>query len=121
MLEILAAIYINVGIYAKQYKIDPNLVMAIIEVESDFNPKATGLQGEVGLMQLHPRYFPRARYDIKNNIKIGIKHLAYMRKHCPYKRNHTWVVCYNRGFKKLDYPHKTSYYKKVMTAYKRRR
>ena len=40
--------------YAKQYGIPADLAHAIVEVESNFNAKARGSAGEVGLMQIKP-------------------------------------------------------------------
>ncbi|HIP07693.1 MAG TPA: lytic transglycosylase domain-containing protein [Mariprofundaceae bacterium] len=40
---------------AKQYQIDPNLLHAIVDTESAFNPSAVSKAGAVGLTQLMPR------------------------------------------------------------------
>ena len=40
--------------YAKQYGVPVDLAHAVIKVESNFNPKARGSAGEVGLMQIKP-------------------------------------------------------------------
>ena len=60
---------------------DPNLVRAIIEQESGFNPRAVGTSGEKGLMQLMPQmaraYGAEGReFDPETNIRAGIRLLA---------------------------------------------
>ena len=41
---------------AERTRTDPILLLAIISTESAFNVNAEGSQGEIGLMQIHPRY-----------------------------------------------------------------
>jgi soluble lytic murein transglycosylase-like protein len=40
--------------YAKSYGVPVDLAHAVVRVESNFNPKARGSAGEVGLMQIKP-------------------------------------------------------------------
>ncbi len=100
--------------------IDPNLALAVAEVESGLKPDATGKAGEIGLFQLHPRFHPTASYKVKENIDLGIKTLLFWQHNCPTKTNFTFVNCYNRGYKSAPFPRRTPYYKKVMIAYKKR-
>lgn len=103
---------------AEHYNLDPKLILAVIQVESKFNPNAVGTLGEVGLMQLHPKFFPDADMDIYRNVFTGVEHLAYVRDSCPQKRDLTWINCYNIGTnRRLIHPKEFSYYKKVMRAY----
>jgi soluble lytic murein transglycosylase-like protein len=70
--------------YAKQYGVPVDLAHAVIKVESNFNPKARGSAGEIGLMQIKPATArmmgysgsKRGLFDPETNIKFGMKYLA---------------------------------------------
>lgn len=122
MNEILIAL---IGFYSAQYKIDPLLSLSIAKVESGLNQSVVGSKGELGVFQLLPRAFPQVskRYlkDLKTNIELGIKHLAWTRKHCKFKSDNTWIACYNLGVSKaktIKNVYQYAYYTKVMNQYK---
>ncbi len=64
---------------AAEQGVDPKLVHAVIEVESNYQERARSPKGAKGLMQLMPeiaRYYAVANpYDPVANIEAGIKHL----------------------------------------------
>jgi len=70
--------------YAKTYGVPVDLAHAVVRVESNFNPKARGSAGEIGLMQIKPatarmmgyRGTAKGLYDPETNIKFGMKYLA---------------------------------------------
>lgn len=67
---------------AKQFAVDPQLVHAIIGVESNYNPNAVSHKGAMGLMQLIPataaRYGVRNPFEPRQNIRGGVSYLKYL-------------------------------------------
>jgi soluble lytic murein transglycosylase-like protein len=61
--------------YAEQYELDPALLRAIIQVESNFNPTAVSPKGARGLMQLMPLTAAALHvldpFDPSENIRAG--------------------------------------------------
>lgn len=66
---------------AEQNRIDPDLLLAIIHVESHFNPQAVNADA-VGLMQLTratgERFGATNRRDPKANIEAGARYVRYL-------------------------------------------
>ena len=64
---------------SEAHGVDPNLVRALIQVESGYRPTARSPKGAMGLMQLMPstarEYKVRNPYDPKANVAAGVKHL----------------------------------------------
>jgi soluble lytic murein transglycosylase-like protein len=64
---------------SREAQVQPQLVRAIIVVESAFNPKAVSRKGAVGLMQVLPatarRYGVSNAYDPEQNIIAGTRYL----------------------------------------------
>ncbi|MAL16928.1 MAG: hypothetical protein CL670_07725 [Balneola sp.] len=56
----------EVDTYAKQYELDPTLILAIIHTESFFNPMAKSHANALGLMQIVPRTAGRDVYRVLN-------------------------------------------------------
>ena len=67
---------------ASKYKLDHNLVSAVVQVESQFNANAVSRSGAVGLMQLMPvtakQLGVQDRYNPAQNIEGGTKYLRYL-------------------------------------------
>ena len=64
---------------SEAHGVDPMLVRALIQVESNYRARARSQKGAMGLMQLMPatarEYKLRNPYDPKANIAAGVKHL----------------------------------------------
>lgn len=64
---------------SEAHGVNPMLVRALIQVESNYKPKARSNRGAMGLMQLMPstarEYKVRNPYDPKANIAAGVRHL----------------------------------------------
>lgn len=71
-----------------QYRVDPRLVLAVIQQESGFDPNAKSPKNALGLMQLIPetaeRFAVQNPLDPLENVKGG---MAYLR----------WLLAYFRG------------------------
>lgn len=70
-------IYSAVDDAAKKYGVDPNLILAVIKQESDFDPNSTSGVGAAGLMQIMPENFSHLGitdgYDVEQNVNGGTK------------------------------------------------
>jgi len=70
--------------YADKFGVSPKLADAVVRIESNYDPKARGSAGEIGLMQIKPATARMMGYDgsIKGlynpvtNIEYGMKYLA---------------------------------------------
>ena len=67
---------------AKSAGVEPNLLRAVIVVESGFNSSAVSKRGAVGLMQLMPatatRFGVSNRYDPRQNVRGGALYLSFL-------------------------------------------
>jgi soluble lytic murein transglycosylase-like protein len=67
---------------ANRFQVDPQLVHAIIKVESEYDPQAVSPKGAMGLMQLIPetaqRFGVANPFNPKENIEGGVGYLKYL-------------------------------------------
>ena len=117
--------------WADAYAVPRELVYAVIEAESGWNPTAVSRAGAVGLMQLMPdtaaRFGVRNRFDVGENIRGGVAYLAWLRTTC----GDDWrlvVASYNAGHARvlrqgldLDTEEVCHYVQRVAYLYRRNR
>lgn len=74
-----------VHVLAPGYGLDANLLLAVIEVESRFNPRARSPKNARGLMQLLPvtarRFEVQDIWDPFENLKGGMAYLRWLKEH----------------------------------------
>ena len=117
--------------YAAVYQVPVELVAAIIDEESGWNPYAVSKKGAAGIMQLMPatavRFGVRNRFLVQENIRGGVAYLAWLnQKFNGDLRLITaaYYVCeYAISLRGLEYssPDVQGYVKRVAQRYRVRR
>jgi len=116
---------------ATRYGLDPELIKAVIKVESSFNPYAVSEKGAMGLMQLMPRTAEemqvRSPFEAKENIMGGSRYLRKMLNLFDGDLR-LGLAAYNAGPNRIlengiipKIPETEKYVKKVMQEYGRSR
>ncbi len=112
---------------AARYRLDPNLVRAVIRAESDFNRHAVSRRGAQGLMQLMPATARELRvadpFNARQNIDGGTRYLRTLLD--MFDGNMTLALAaYNAGptlVKKIrkvpSFPETVLYVKRVLSFY----
>jgi soluble lytic murein transglycosylase-like protein len=85
--------------------VEPNLLRAVIVVESGFNSRAVSKRGAVGLMQLMPatasRFGVSNRYDPLQNISGGAAYLKFLMDRFGHDMRLA-LAAYNAGEEAVD-------------------
>ncbi len=101
--------------YSSEYDLSPNLIVAVIKVESSGRVSVVSPRGAQGLMQVMPFWkkeigIEGTLFDIDNNIRAGSYILSHYIKRYGYEEG---IARYYRGSLNVD---GTAYYEKVQKA-----
>jgi hypothetical protein len=93
---------------AERHHVDPALVRAVIETESNWNPSAVSRKGALGLMQLIPttaqRFGVNDAFNPKQNVDAGVRYLRTLLER--YNGNlDLALAAYNAGEGAVDRAH----------------
>lgn len=114
---------------AERHQVDPALIRAVIETESNWNPSAVSRKGALGLMQLIPttaqRFGVNDAFSPKQNVDAGVRYLKTLLER--YNGNlDLALAAYNAGEGAVDRAHGVpayretrSYVQRVQEAYYR--
>ncbi|MGE5444318.1 MAG: transglycosylase SLT domain-containing protein [Ignavibacteriales bacterium] len=113
---------------SRKHGVDPDLVKAVIKVESDFNPTAVSSKNALGIMQLMPGtardYSVNDPFDPKENIDGGVRVLRDLMDYfnndlalslAAYNAGREAVIKY--GFRVPPYAETMDYVSKVFNRY----
>jgi len=117
----------------RRHGIAPLLLLAVIEQESRFDPRARGPRGSLGLMQVRPfvgravaeragwHFDETTLLDPVENVRIGTRYLAEL--HMRFGNTALALAAYNAGptrirrFQARGLPCRTRYVRRVLARY----
>jgi soluble lytic murein transglycosylase-like protein len=89
---------------AGRYAISPHFVHAVIQAESNYNPRAVSPKGALGLMQLMPqtarRFGVANAFNPAENLEGGVRYLRYLLD--LYSNYRLSLAAYNAGEGAVD-------------------
>jgi soluble lytic murein transglycosylase-like protein len=112
---------------AERHRIDPILVRAMIEAESNWNTAAVSSRGALGLMQLVPataeRFGVANAFDPGQNLEAGVRYLRLLLEGYDGDLDKA-LAAYNAGERAVEaargvpkFPETQAYVKKVTDSY----
>ncbi|WP_372684078.1 lytic transglycosylase domain-containing protein [Burkholderia contaminans] len=115
---------------SRSFNVPPELLRAVIDVESGYNPKAVSDKGALGLMQLMPetarRFAGVDMFDPRDNVLTGARYLRFLLD--LFKENvELTLAAYNAGenaviragYRIPSMPQTREYVPRVLARYKR--
>ena len=125
-----ATIQSLVHCYSKKHGVDPQLVAAVMKVESNYDVWAKSSKGALGLMQLIPstgmRFGVHNFFEPAQNIEGGVKYLRFLSDKFGSSNIELITAAYNAGENLVErlgrrvpsIPETRNYVRKIQTIYK---
>jgi soluble lytic murein transglycosylase-like protein len=109
---------------ARDHRVDPVLLTAVAQAESNFDPRAVSPKGALGLMQLMPQTAERFGvadvFDVSQNVNGGARYLSWLLERFD-GQTELALAGYNAGEGAVDrysgippYPETEDYVEKVL-------
>ena len=81
--------------YGNKFDIDPDMIAAVMTIESKGNPDALSHAGAIGLLQIMPIYHSCASWNPRENVACGTQILSYYQTRAGDWRK--GLAAYNAG------------------------
>lgn len=113
---------------AAEYGLEPELIRAVVHVESSFDPRAVSPAGAEGLMQIMPETARelglRDAFDPRENLRAGTRHLKRLIRALDGEVSLA-LAAYNAGLRAVQsrggippFPETRRYVRRVLSLYR---
>ncbi|EFI33956.1 Lytic transglycosylase catalytic [Desulfonatronospira thiodismutans ASO3-1] len=90
--------------YSRRYQVDPDLIRAMIQVESNFDARAVSLAGAQGLMQIMPETQKdlglKDPFDADSNVEAGVRYYRWLLNR--FQDTELALAAYNAGPSRVE-------------------
>ncbi len=94
----------SIETYSSRYQVDPDLILAMIQVESSFDARAVSLAGAQGLMQIMPETQKdlglKDPFDPDSNVEAGVRYYRWLLNR--FQENELALAAYNAGPSRVE-------------------
>jgi len=116
----------SIEIYSRQYQVDPDLIRAMIQVESNFDAGAVSIAGAQGLMQIMPETQRdlglKDPFDADSNVEAGVRYYRWLLNR--FQDQQLALAAYNAGPSRVEeyqgippFQETQNYVKRVLDIY----